>query len=407
MEASTMLNANDLHKAWDRSGRFLSPHARMQLTEDGLTLGADTVIVPLGRDEWERPILKIDGNEERILALLSIAHDQPVLPNVIGNLRNASRCLCKGDLALAYIHLAFTGLQPLEDADAPRRLFMAGLLLDDGMDEAEMLKGLGLFPRYLTPWSWRQVIKEFNPDQARDALGRWVAEGEAAVASVISRARDAIRGPKAEGEVPSPSQGGGPDTPRINSAMPPKLPSNTSSLPSETAPANSQNTDQPQTPVSVAGLPTAASPVPDPQIRGQDTSKDGFGSGAFGASRDGGIRPHQGVDLVADPGTEVTSPVTGTVIGTFDPYRRSPNPAKHDQVQGISIRADDGSIVNMMYVGTDLQPGAKVVAGETKIGTTQSLQGLYPGIQDHVHFEIKRKGVAVDPTPLVRAWQKK
>lgn len=139
-----MLSTNDLYKAWDQAGRFLSPHSRMRLTEDGLTLGASTVIAPLGRDEWERPILKIDGNEERILALLSIAHDQPILPNVLGNLRNASRCLCKGELVLAYIHLAFTGLQPVEDTDAPRRLFMAKMLLDDGVRGNELRKAWGL-----------------------------------------------------------------------------------------------------------------------------------------------------------------------------------------------------------------------------------------------------------------------
>lgn len=220
-----MLNANDLHKAWDRSGRFLSPHSRMRLTEDGLTLGADTVIVPLGRDDWERPVLEIEGNEERILALLSVAHEQPVSPNILGNLQNASRCLCKGELALAYIHLAFTGLQPLEDPDAPRRLFMAEMLLDHGMDEAEMLKGLGLFPRGLTAWGWRQVIKEFDLNQARDALGRWVAEGEAAVSSAATRVRDAIQGPKAVGVVASPYHGGGPDTDHIISDLPPKMPS--------------------------------------------------------------------------------------------------------------------------------------------------------------------------------------
>jgi hypothetical protein len=104
------------------------------------------------------------------------------MPSILNNLRSASRCWCKGEITLAYIHIAFSGLQALEDEEAPRRLFMAKRLLDHGMDEAEMLKGLDLLPQCFTPWSWQQLVKEFNPDQLRDAYGRWAVENAVAPA---------------------------------------------------------------------------------------------------------------------------------------------------------------------------------------------------------------------------------
>lgn len=175
-----MITEQSLTKSWEKIGRYEPVSSHLTFHKNGLMLGAGTVIVPSGRDDWGRPVLKIDGNEERILALLSVAHDQPVMPRILDNLRSASRCWCKGENTLAYIHIAFSGLQALEDEDAPRRLFMAKRLLDHGMDEAEMLKGLDLLPQCFTPWSWQQLVKEFNPDQARDDHGRWTSDNQVA-----------------------------------------------------------------------------------------------------------------------------------------------------------------------------------------------------------------------------------
>ena len=205
-----MITEQSLTKSWEKIGRYEPVSSHLTFHKNGLTLGAGTIIVPSGRDDWGRPVLKIDGNEERILALLSVAHDQPVMPSILNNLRSASRCWCKGEITLAYIHIAFSGLQALEDEEAPRRLFMAKRLLDHGMDEAEMLKGLDLLPQCFTPWSWQQLVKEFNPDQPRVPAG--CSEGGQFCSS------------KAEGDMPPSPYGSAPDTPRINSEMPPKLP---------------------------------------------------------------------------------------------------------------------------------------------------------------------------------------
>jgi murein DD-endopeptidase MepM/ murein hydrolase activator NlpD len=156
-----------------------------------------------------------------------------------------------------------------------------------------------------------------------------------------------------------------------------------------------------------------ACPIPDPAIRGVDTPNDKFGGGGFGVSRDGGSRAHGGVDLLADPGDTVTSPVTGTVVATFDPYGKIP--AKRGNYRSVSILTDDGYVVRVMYVKTTLEHDDRVIAGQTKIGTVQNLGTTYKGIQNHIHLDIKKansngKGSAVgehlDPTPLVRRWQR-
>ncbi len=40
---------------------------------------------------------------------------------------------------------------------------------------------------------------------------------------------------------------------------------------------------------------------------------DSWGSGVFGASRDGGARQHLGLDFIAVVGDDVCAPITGTV----------------------------------------------------------------------------------------------
>ena len=78
-----MITEQSLTKSWEKPGRYEPVSSHLTLHKDGLLLWAGTIIVPSGRDEWGRPILKIDGNEERILALLSVAHDQPVMPRIL------------------------------------------------------------------------------------------------------------------------------------------------------------------------------------------------------------------------------------------------------------------------------------------------------------------------------------
>lgn len=123
---------------------------------------------------------------------------------------------------------------------------------------------------------------------------------------------------------------------------------------------------------------------------------DGFGSGAFGASR--GSRSHDGADYVTVPPQDVKSPMSGRVTTISAPYRDT------NDLLGVQIEASDGTLCWVWYI----QPasgvvGALVRAGQTVIGQAQSLQERYPGITDHVHVRVHRAdGTAVDPTTLIR-----
>jgi peptidoglycan hydrolase-like protein with peptidoglycan-binding domain len=127
-------------------------------------------------------------------------------------------------------------------------------------------------------------------------------------------------------------------------------------------------------------------------VRGHDN----FGSGAYGASR--GNRVHDGTDWITLPPQAVNAPMSGRVSTISYPYRDT------QALLGVQIDGSDGALCWVWYV----QPGAHIVgtlvrAGQTAIGTAQSLQERYPGITDHVHVRVHRAGgAAVDPATLIR-----
>jgi murein DD-endopeptidase MepM/ murein hydrolase activator NlpD len=114
---------------------------------------------------------------------------------------------------------------------------------------------------------------------------------------------------------------------------------------------------------------------------------DAYGEGRFHASRDGGLRLHEGVDYTARAGQPVDAPISGYVarIGYAYPgdltlrYVEIENPALH-----LSAR--------VFYVDPDVAVGQAVAVGHP-IGTAHTLQQKYPlGITDHVHLEIADGG---------------
>lgn len=84
-------------------------HRSLTITSAGLALGTGTVLARMKRDGPPYQ-LAIDGEEERILALLSVAFDKSVSTRAIGNLRRASEQWSRGDKCLAHIHLAHAGV---------------------------------------------------------------------------------------------------------------------------------------------------------------------------------------------------------------------------------------------------------------------------------------------------------
>ena len=101
-------------------------------------------------------------------------------------------------------------------------------------------------------------------------------------------------------------------------------------------------------------------------------------------------RLHAGIDLAAPTGTAVTAPAGGrvTIAGVAGGY-------------GLLVVLDHGGGVTTRYAHLSrlsVRPGQRVAAGAVlgAVGST----GLSSGA--HLHFEVRRHGVAVDPLPWLR-----
>ncbi|WP_333587299.1 M23 family metallopeptidase [Phenylobacterium sp.] len=125
---------------------------------------------------------------------------------------------------------------------------------------------------------------------------------------------------------------------------------------------------------------------------------DAYGSGAFGASRDGGHRAHDGVDYVAIPGQPIHAPISGYVSKIGHAYANAPE-LKFIEISNPAL----GYTARVFYVDPSVQEGQAVALGAT-IGRARSLQSRYPaGMTDHVHLEISDNRSKLDATELIVA----
>ena len=113
-----MISADLLRKGWRERGGASPIEPVMALREDGLVLGAGTVLVKRAPGGGGCTRLALDGAEERLLALLAVAYARAVAPNIIGNIRRAARDWADGDDCMALIHLARGGLPQIEQGEA-------------------------------------------------------------------------------------------------------------------------------------------------------------------------------------------------------------------------------------------------------------------------------------------------
>jgi len=126
------------------------------------------------------------------------------------------------------------------------------------------------------------------------------------------------------------------------------------------------------------------------KIRGNDN----YGSGYFGARRDGGKRTHVGVDAITVAGEDFHSRVAGSVSFLGYPY------ADDLSYRYVQITDSNGWQWRYYYVDPKgcVELGLKIKVGD-KIGTCQDLKPRYPnGMTQHVHFEIKVNKKHIDPT---------
>jgi len=165
-----MQDTDAIERDWRdrRVGRPL--HREMTFAQAGLALGRGTLLSEFEKKGRAAAGLALDGNEARLLSLLTAAYRQPLAGGVIEKIRRAGELWCAGEKALAQIHLAFLGLPKIDEADA-YRLFLAGTALERGASPSELLKALG-FPRAA------REIEKYWEDQPRVPAGSGRESGE-------------------------------------------------------------------------------------------------------------------------------------------------------------------------------------------------------------------------------------
>ncbi len=115
---------------------------------------------------------------------------------------------------------------------------------------------------------------------------------------------------------------------------------------------------------------------------------DGWGDGFFASNRSG-RRLHQGIDLLANIGTPVLAARSGRVVA-----------AKENKGMGKYVIIKHSGGFNTIYghlskicvANGDLVRQGQPVGQVGKTGNAN-----YRGIQPHLHFEIRKDGVPVDP----------
>lgn len=118
---------------------------------------------------------------------------------------------------------------------------------------------------------------------------------------------------------------------------------------------------------------------------------DKYGSGHYKAPR--GKRKHKGIDLVCDRDFLVESLLPGEVTKIGYPYH--PNDPDKGHLRYVEVTTGDFAL-RYFYVDPLVQVGDTLMIGDT-VGAAQGLQDVYPGITEHVHFEILHDGKYVDP----------
>lgn len=124
---------------------------------------------------------------------------------------------------------------------------------------------------------------------------------------------------------------------------------------------------------------------------------DGFGDGFFHARRDGGSRPHEGVDYDSRAGQDVAAPISGYVAKIGYAYPGDER-FKYVEIDNPALKLQ----ARVFYVDPGVTVGDSVEVGRP-IGRAHSLQRRYPGITDHIHLEVEEGGRKIDAQSVIFA----
>lgn len=128
----------------------------------------------------------------------------------------------------------------------------------------------------------------------------------------------------------------------------------------------------------------------------QKIRNDVIGKGAFNEPR--GDRKHQGIDLLANLGQYVHTPIPGKVVRYAAPY------PEDSRFNGVLIQGSGEYAayqVKIFYIKPSVSPGQTLAMGSV-VGTAQSIKLRYgSNALDHVHVEIRKDGELVNPATLL------
>jgi len=164
-------NLEEIFKERLRGG--MRPTAEIDV--NGIVLGAGTYLVRFTRGLFGKDYSGRKHDDERMLALLSVACGQHVSTQLIKSIAAASNEWRYGDKTLAQIRLSQAGLPCLTGVEDAYRLFLAETLLDNGMKPRALMTALGFDPS--------EDLAKYDPNQPRVAAGngresgRWGSGG--------------------------------------------------------------------------------------------------------------------------------------------------------------------------------------------------------------------------------------
>ena len=129
---------------------------------------------------------------------------------------------------------------------------------------------------------------------------------------------------------------------------------------------------------------------------------DAAGSGAFGSSRDGGSRKHDGVDLKVQEGQAVHAPFPAKVVRYAYPY------ADNQDYKGLVLRGIEGTEyegleMKIFYVDPFAGIVGAVVPAGAPVAFAQAISQKYgnSAMTDHIHVELRMNNKLIDPTPFL------
>ena len=116
-----------------------------------------------------------------------------------------------------------------------------------------------------------------------------------------------------------------------------------------------------------------------PPARGTDAQ----GSGHFRAPRKYG--EHHGIDLACIEGSMILSPHAGEVTKIGDPY--PPGDERKGHLRYVQVTEHGKYRCRYFYIYPTVSLGADIRPGDV-LGISQDLTNIYPGITNHLHFEV-------------------